>query len=70
MTQGQIKRVIADKGFGFITVEGTEQDLFFHISGLNGIEFDQLEEGMVVEFEIGENERGQHATNITIVETE
>lgn len=55
--QGTIKRVIRDRGFGFIrSTDG--QEVFFHRSSLQQMNFDGLKEGEVVEFEI---ERGKRA---------
>ncbi len=52
MPKGTIRRVIADRGFGFIhTAEG--KDLFFHSSEVQGILFVNLREGHEVEFEAG-----------------
>jgi len=64
MAQGTIARV-TDKGFGFISQEGRDKDLFFHASELNGVEYNDLREGDAVTFEIGQNDRGEHATNIS-----
>ena len=41
---GTIKK-LTDKGFGFITAEGLEKDLFFHSNSLVGVTFDELREG-------------------------
>ena len=58
MANGTIRRLIADRGFGFIqTAEGT--DLFFHRSELQGVEFDTLREGQEVEFDIGKGRDGR-----------
>lgn len=62
---GTIKR-LTDKGFGFIAVEGEEKDIFFHFSGLNGIMFESLNEGDVVNFELESTERGPQAVNISL----
>ena len=52
MAKGTIRRLIADRGFGFIrTAEG--EDLFFHRNQLEGVEFTSLREGPEVEFEMG-----------------
>jgi CspA family cold shock protein len=52
MPKGTIRRLIADRGFGFIrTAEGKE--LFFHRSELVGVQFATLREGQQVEFEVG-----------------
>ena len=64
--QGTIKK-LTDKGFGFIAVEGGngEKDLFFHMSALSGLRFDELQEGDAVTFEAGESPKGPCATNVT-----
>ena len=64
--KGTIKRIISDKGYGFITVEGEEKDLFFHRTTVSG-EFDDLREGDEIEFDIEETDRGTQATNVTTV---
>jgi len=61
--QGTIKRVIRDRGFGFIrTAEG--QEVFFHRSGLSGLNFDSLQEGQPVEFELRQGDKGPRAENV------
>lgn len=62
--QGTVKTKI-DKGFGFISREGVEKDLFFHSSALNGVTFDELREGDAVTFEVVEGEKGPAAANVT-----
>lgn len=61
---GTIKK-LTDKGFGFITVEGEEKDVFFHNSSLQGVTFDELQEGDTVEFETQDTDRGPSAVNVT-----
>jgi CspA family cold shock protein len=52
MAKGTIRRLITDRGFGFIqTAEG--KDLFFHRSQLEGVDYSSLREGQQVEFEVG-----------------
>jgi CspA family cold shock protein len=51
MPKGIIRRLVADRGFGFITREEGEE-LFFHRSELQGVAYDSLREGQEVEFEI------------------
>lgn len=60
---GVIKKK-TDKGFGFITVEGQEKDLFFHSNSLVGVSFDELKEGDKVTFEVEESQKGPNATNV------
>jgi len=64
MEQGTIARMM-DKGYGFISREGEEKDLFFHANELQNIEFDALKEGDAVTFEVQQGDKGPHATNVT-----
>jgi CspA family cold shock protein len=57
MTQGTIKTIRDDKGFGFIKPDTGTQDVFFHSSSVNGGGFDQLREGDRVEFTEGTDPR-------------
>ena len=57
--QGTIKRINADRGFGFIAQDSGEQDLFFHANVVEGRVFDQLREGQRVEFETGTDPRNE-----------
>lgn len=65
MTTGTIKSVLRDKGYGFISREGVEKDLFFHFSDLVGVTPEELNEGDTVSFEVVEKERGPAATQVT-----
>ena len=60
---GTIKR-LTDKGFGFITAEGLQKDLFFHSNSLVGVTFDELKEGDTVSFETEESPKGLNAVNV------
>ncbi len=60
---GTIKK-LTDKGFGFITVEGQDKDVFFHNSALKGVTFDELREGDAVTFDTEDTERGLSAINV------
>lgn len=60
---GTIKK-LTDKGFGFITVEGQEKDVFFHSNSLAGIQFTELREGDAVSFEIENSPKGPNAVNV------
>ena len=68
MTTGKVKWVKADKGYGFITAEGNDKDIFVHYSAINIDGFKTLEEGQTVEFDIVEGDRGPQASNVTVVE--
>lgn len=62
--KGTIKTVIAEKHFGFITPEDGSKDVFFHESGLQGIQFSELKSGDVVNFDVEQSEKGPRATNV------
>ncbi len=53
MVKGTIRRLIADRGYGFIKTED-EKDLFFHRNDLEEVDYNSLTEGQQVEFEIGQ----------------
>ena len=62
MPQGTIKKLIADKGFGFI--EGERGDIFFHHSALQGATIEALRVGQEVEYEEGRGPKGPRAENV------
>ncbi len=61
--QGVIKKK-TDKGFGFITPEGQEKDIFFHANSLVEVTFDELQEGDKVTFDMEESQKGMNAVNV------
>ena len=61
--KGTVKWFNAEKGFGFIEVEGGD-DVFAHFSAIQGEGYKSLEEGQAVEFDIEEGQRGPQAANI------
>jgi CspA family cold shock protein len=64
VAQGTIKK-LTDKGFGFIAGDGEE--IFFHMSALQDVRYEDLREGQTVEFTIGQGPKGSRAENITVV---
>lgn len=62
MAEGTIKR-LTDKGFGFIDT-GTGTDMFFHMSNLEGVRYDELTEGQRVSFQAGQGPKGPRAENV------
>jgi CspA family cold shock protein len=64
MNTGTVKWFNADKGFGFIEVEGGE-DVFVHFSAITGEGFKSLEEGQRVSFDIIQGNRGAQAANVS-----
>jgi CspA family cold shock protein len=65
MPQGTIKKLISEKGFGFI--EGERGELFFHHSAVEGTPFESLHEGQKVEFTEGRGPKGPRAESVTVV---
>ena len=62
MPQGTIKKVLADKGFGFIA--GERGELFFHHSSLEGASIETLREGQAVTYTEGSGPKGPRAENV------
>ena len=65
MAEGTIKR-LTDRGFGFIDTGGPK-DMFFHSSSLEGVSFDELQEGQRVSFTEGNGPKGPCAENVKLV---
>lgn len=61
--KGTVKWFNAEKGYGFISVEGGE-DVFVHFSAIQGDGFKTLDEGQEVEFDITSGNRGPQAANV------
>ena len=62
-TNGTIKRMVSDKGFGFVAA-ADGQEYFFHQSAVAGGQFDQLREGQAVTFDTGQGPKGPRAENV------
>ena len=62
MAEGTIKR-LTDKGFGFIDT-GSDNDIFFHSSNLEGVRYDELHEGQRVSYTEGSGPKGPRAENV------
>ncbi len=63
--QGTIKTK-TDRGFGFISREGIDKDLFFHSNDLVGVTFEELQVGAAVTFEVVDGQKGQSAKNVQL----
>ena len=60
---GTIK-TLTDRGFGFISREGVEKDLFFHSKDLAGVLFEELKQGDTVTFNVVDGPKGPGAVNV------
>ena len=65
MPQGTIKKLVSERGFGFIN--GDKEELFFHRSEVQGTSIDSLHEGQHVDYQVGQSTRGPCATSVTPV---
>lgn len=64
MTTGTVKKVVADRGFGFIAADD-EKEYFFHRGSLDSsIDFDRLTGGERVQFEVESSPKGPRATQV------
>lgn len=67
--QGKIKRLVVEKGFGFIEAPGGK-DVFFHHASVSGEQFDMLAQGQLVEYTIDDkssNAKGPRAAGVSPV---
>ena len=65
MPQGTIKKIVTDKGFGFIS--GEKGDIFFHLSSVQGKRFEELTEGEAVEYETEISQKGPRAVSVRAI---
>ena len=64
---GTIKKIVKDKGFGFVVPDDGSDDVFFHRSRLAPkVEFDELREGDEVEFQVTKGEKGPQANGLKV----
>jgi len=66
MKTGTVKWFNAEKGYGFISIQG-EDDVFVHFSAIQTDGFKTLEEGQEVQFEVVQGAKGPQASNVTRV---
>jgi len=65
MSEGTIKKLISEKGFGFI--QGERGELFFHHSAVQGTPFEELREGQRVSYTEGRGPKGPRAESVSLV---
>jgi len=63
MKTGTVKWFNAEKGYGFVSIEG-EDDVFVHFSAIQTEGFKTLEEGQEVQFEVVQGAKGPQAANV------
>jgi CspA family cold shock protein len=63
---GIVKWFNAEKGYGFIARDGAA-DVFVHFSAIQGVGYRTLEEGQLVEFDVGPGKKGEEAQNVRVV---
>jgi CspA family cold shock protein len=64
MAQGTVKWFNAEKGFGFISPDGGDPDVFVHHSQIQSSGYRSLDENQRVEFEVGQSPKGPQATGV------
>ena len=67
MAQGTVKWFNAEKGYGFIAVDGGGADVFVHYSAIHADGYKSLDEGQRVEFEVGTGQKGPQAESVRLV---
>ena len=67
MHTGKIKKLVRDRGFGFIS-DNDGREVFFHQSSLVDMKIETLNEEAEVEFEIEKSEKGPRAVNVRLVQ--
>ncbi len=70
MAIGTIKTIKADKGFGFLRPRGDTADLFFHMSALQGLDFDEQLVALDVEFDITTHQGRERAVAVRPIEVD
>ena len=64
MTLGKVKWFDRKKGFGFINLNDSDEDIFVHYSAIGGDGFKSLMEGDQVQFELSDGPKGKQAVNV------
>ena len=67
VAQGTVKWFNPDKGFGFISVDGGDQDVFVHFSAIESSGYRSLDENQRVEFDITQGQKGPLAENVRVI---
>ena len=65
MHTGKIKKIVGDRGFGFIS-DTDGREVFFHQTSLVEVKFSDLSEGQAVEFEVENTPKGPSASGVQL----
>ena len=66
MATGKVKWFNSEKGFGFISNDEDNKDIFVHFSAIVADGFKTLEEGQTVDYDVVETDRGPQAQNVVV----
>ena len=64
MSMNGVIKSLNERGFGFVTPEGKDKDVFFHSSALVGVTFEELRVGDALSFDTEESDKGPRAINV------
>jgi CspA family cold shock protein len=67
MATGTVKWFNNAKGYGFVTPDDGDQDIFVHFSAIEMDGYKTVKEGQKVQFEVNEGPKGLHAANVTMI---
>ena len=70
MAKGEVKWFNNAKGWGFIIPEQGGDDIFVHFSSIDGTGYKTLVPGQIVNYDVGQGDKGLHAANVTVIADE
>jgi len=68
MQTGTVKRFNKIKGYGFISTDAGENEVFVHFSAVQTAGYKELKEGQRVSFVLAQGERGEYATEVNVID--
>lgn len=63
---GVVKKVVSDRGFGFLKPSDGTKDVFFHAKSLMNVRFEEIQEGDSVTFDVKQGDKGPMASNVCV----
>ena len=67
MPQGKVKWFNGEKGYGFISQDDGNADVFVHFSAIQGEGYRSLDEGAAVEYDVAQGDKGLQAENVRVI---